>query len=1352
MAVLSDDMGGITAYAAAVNRGYTGTKEEFEQLMYSYTEVAERAEAAAGNAHESEEATIEAKDIAVGAKNEAVSARDASQSARDASISAKNDSESARDAAISAKNYTLAAKDAVMSAKSSVDETSANFSDEVTAAISDVNAAGRNQKELAKTHAVDSEAWAVGQREGADVGVSDETYHNNSKYYAEQSALAKSETETARDTAITAKNDAVSAKNEAETAKGQAQDIVDGINAKSEQIDQNAEDISALQTAISTKAEIDGNYENLTAGTAEQLASTVFIEDNAPYHFRTSGGSADIGDREYDQIVGGTINWNQLAGYNATAGSTTSSGVTFTINSDGSVDVSGEASAQVPFNIGTRVDGHAGHVRFVKGCPIGGSTSSYTMKDGYGNVRDIGNGCIDKINSDYSIAQIIIASGYSITGTLKFKPQIFDLTQMFGSTIADYIYSLEQANAGDGVAWFRKYFPKDYYEYNAGELISVSGLSAHKMTGFNQWDEEWKIGELDTNTGAEISGNLLISKNYIPVLGGVSYYWKSPYGGIRCFYDSDKNFISAVYPTANTAFTTPSNACYMKFREPSNYGTTYNHDICINLHWDGERDGEYEPYEEHSYSLDSDVTLRGIPKLDANNNLYYDGDEYESDGKVTRKYGVVDLGTLNYNYYAPSTFFYTNITGRASNTNCVCALYTNVWSTGDSAMAAVPDMSMAPMASANGQIKFKNSAYTTTGDFKTAMSGVMLVYELATPTTEQAQSFTNPQIVDDFGTEEYVTESIVPVGHVTKYANNLRAKLEMAPNSPDGDGDYIVRQTNGLNEYVSLSSSEVIQNINEDISDNASDINELKEDLTNLQSIVWTEGYISGAGTISTGAGRYYSNLLICPPNTSVSYVAETNHSNILGISFYDASGTFISGVANNGAIGTEMTVTSPNSCAFCRLSTNTAYKDKSYYKIATQGIEYIVKSLAPLNDKKYLSFVTNGTTRSLTNTDVENILTATVVNSDYLIALFYNDGGVSRNTGWVTSVNTLAVSGTLVSWQLKRVDNAVMPSGILADVVEVVRASDLVTQKDMANTGFVSKSGSDSNSGVTRANALLTISAAINKGYKNIIIGEGTYAESLTLTGINGLYISLDMSHNNYSATDNPDNPKVVIDGGNSNTNGIVMTDCYDCTFEGIEVCNFTKYAWTIDNCSGITFIDCVAHDIAIGQQSGGGFVLTDTNADFYNCVAYNLGTTVKGTNTYHIDGFNIHNTGTVNLFNCSAWNCEDDGASHHDACCGVIDGGEWHDCGKGGVSSPTHGAKVDVRNVYCYDNNYAGIYADSDHVFEDRGKTIFSNCVCKNNRYDMVVGDEYSVIAINCVYDTVSGSANITRFGITD
>lgn len=513
----------------------------------------------------------------------------------------------------------------------------------------------------------------------------------------------------------------------------------------------------------------------------------------------------------------------------------------------------------------------------------------------------------------------------------------------------------------------------------------------------------------------------------------------------------------------------------------------------------------------------------------------------------------------------------------------------------------------------------------------------------------------------------------------------------------------------------------------------------LKEELTNLQSIVWTSGYISAAGTINAGGGRYYSNLLICPPNTSVSYVAETNHSNIMGISFYDISGTFISGVVNNGAIGTEMTVISPTGCAFCRLSTNQAYKDKSYYKIATQGIEYIVKSLAPLNTDDYLVFVTNGTGRSLTNTNVENILTATVVNSDYLIALDYEKGGVTKNTGWVTSVNVNTVNGTLLGWRLKRADDAVMPVGTLTDVVKVTRTSDLVTQKDMVSTGYVSKSGSDSNSGLSRANALLTISSAINKGYKNIIIGEGTYAESLTLTDISGLHISLDMSGNNYSASDNSDNPKVVIDGGGSTTRGVVMTDCYDCTFENIELANFTGDAWVLNDCSGITFTNCVLHDIAVGQQSGGGFVLTDTNADFYNCIAYNIGTAIKGTGAYHIDGFNIHGTGTVNLFDCSAWNCEDDGVSHHDACCGVIDGGEWYNCGKGGVASPTHGAKVNIKNVYSHDNNN-GIYAGNNRA--DLAKTVLvSGCVLKGNALDIYVSNN-TLKVWNCIFDTQTAS----------
>lgn len=64
------------------------------------------------------------------------------------------------------------------------------------------------------------------------------------------------------------------------------------------------------------------------------------------------------------------------------------------------------------------------------------------------------------------------------TGTVYMRNvNVVDLTQLFGTTIADYIYSLEQATAGAGVAWFKNLFYKDYYPYNAGEETCVGAVN-----------------------------------------------------------------------------------------------------------------------------------------------------------------------------------------------------------------------------------------------------------------------------------------------------------------------------------------------------------------------------------------------------------------------------------------------------------------------------------------------------------------------------------------------------------------------------------------------------------------------------------------------------------------------------------------------------------------------------------------------------------------------------------------------------------------------------------------------------------------------------------------------------------
>lgn len=55
--------------------------------------------------------------------------------------------------------------------------------------------------------------------------------------------------------------------------------------------------------------------------------------------------------------------------------------------------------------------------------------------------------------------------------------QIFDLTQMFGVTVADQIFSMEQSVHGSGVAWFRSIFSKEPYPYSTSEITCASAVN-----------------------------------------------------------------------------------------------------------------------------------------------------------------------------------------------------------------------------------------------------------------------------------------------------------------------------------------------------------------------------------------------------------------------------------------------------------------------------------------------------------------------------------------------------------------------------------------------------------------------------------------------------------------------------------------------------------------------------------------------------------------------------------------------------------------------------------------------------------------------------------------------------------
>lgn len=474
-------------------------------------------------------------------------------------------------------------------------------------------------------------------------------------------------------------------------------------------LDQAVSDVSDIQGELPNKADKVGSAPDLIAGLAEGLNTDEGTTIEEPYNLKVSGGN---GREKLKKIVGVSVGWNQQiknTHFDAVGSWKTISTGTLTVsNNVGKLTANGTYYYTALFQDISVVPGHKYIVQV--------DVKDYSNDVAYVSLK------ID--NSDTAVRLAIEKKEYAIIGEASNNPtNVFytgvrsadtstlltnssfveynyvrrtDLTIALGSTIADYVYSLEQATTGAGMAWLKTHFPKmfgSYQPYDAGSIQSVTGLSAHVMR----------------NADDEIIG---------------------------------------------------------------------------------------------TYPLDDSLTLRGILKLDANNSPYADGDIYEADGTVTRRYGIVDLGTLTWTYNAPTETkplpqFRGQLSGVPStaSVNVICSKY--VASLVPVAGRGV-DKTICVFASGSDGVFVCDSAYSTAADFKAAVSGVMLVYEKGTPETETAEPYTESQIVDGSGTEEFVSTSIVPVGNETFYLADLKGKLEDLPTIPEApttDGTYVLKAT-----------------------------------------------------------------------------------------------------------------------------------------------------------------------------------------------------------------------------------------------------------------------------------------------------------------------------------------------------------------------------------------------------------------------------------------------------------------------------------------------------------------------------------------------------------------------------
>ena len=135
---------------------------------------------------------------------------------------------------------------------------------------------------------------------------------------------------------------------------------------------------------------------------------------------------------------------------------TTKEGITWTNNGDGTITANGTSTSGSGFRLDTFYI-YGNRTYLMTGCPEGGGSGKYFMFDGYSKLgSDLGSGAIKTVSgSDRTLGSLIlyVATGQTVSN-LVFKPQLFDLTEMYGA-----------GHEPTTVEQFRQDFPDEMYDY-----------------------------------------------------------------------------------------------------------------------------------------------------------------------------------------------------------------------------------------------------------------------------------------------------------------------------------------------------------------------------------------------------------------------------------------------------------------------------------------------------------------------------------------------------------------------------------------------------------------------------------------------------------------------------------------------------------------------------------------------------------------------------------------------------------------------------------------------------------------------------------------------------------------------
>lgn len=262
----------------------------------------------------------------------------------------------------------------------------------------------------------------------------------------------------------------------------------------------------------------------------------------------------------------------------------------------------------------------------------------------------------------------------------------------------------------------------------------ISGHTEVKVmrTGVNLWDKaNVENGYIDDTTGEVKATAPYKNTGFVKVLPNTQYYIKTEQTASAwgAWYDADKRYISGVtsYHTS-PLITSPNNASYVRLTVASS-GIGNINTFGINY---PSTATDYEPFGQ-TYPISLGQTV-------------YGGTLNVTTGVLTINMAEVDLGTLTWSKYAPR--FYAQIATTDPDcpkapandstyiANAICSQYSV---TNRLRVESIKNSFSIHNAGATTYITVHDDSLTSGGStaFKSAMSGVQLCYELATPTTVQ---------------------------------------------------------------------------------------------------------------------------------------------------------------------------------------------------------------------------------------------------------------------------------------------------------------------------------------------------------------------------------------------------------------------------------------------------------------------------------------------------------------------------------------------------------------------------------------------------------------------------------------